>query len=207
MEEIWKPIQGYEGHYEISNLGNVKSLAKVSYRKTGSILKRTPDKILKQNNHSDGYKFVFLFKKNFLVHRLVALHFLDVEPDKKYVNHIDGNKHNNCVSNLEWCTSSHNQAHAYKIGLRKSLLSDDDKIKILTLRKSGLTYPKIAEQFNVSQQRIALICKQYEIEMEVADLAFYENGNRYLLEADIPTRFKYTPKLDSSGCLILTKKI
>ena len=72
--------------------------------------------------------------------------------------------------------------------------SDDDKIKILTLRKSGLTYPKIAEQFNVSQQRIALICKQYEIEMYDFELPGKPIGRRII-----------KPKLDSEGCLILKK--
>jgi len=206
MDEIWKPIEGYEQHYEISNLGNVKSLAKVAYRKTGSVLKRTLDKVLKLNNGSGGYKFVFLFKKNLLVHRLVALHFLDVDSNKKYVNHIDGDKHNNCMSNLEWCTSSHNQAHAYKNGLRKSLLSDDDKIKILTLRKSGLTYPKIAEQFNVSQQRIAQVCKQYEIEMEEPLVAKARQiHGEYVAGKLLESAIFPKPKLDSSGCLILKK--
>jgi hypothetical protein len=91
-------------------------------------------------------------------------------------------------------------------------LSDDDKIKILTLRKSGLTYPKIAEQFNVSQQRIALICKQYEIEMESilvgqCNCPCHTNkGMIHSMACCNPKRIEQ-PKLDSSGCLILTKKI
>ena len=110
MNEIWKPIQGYEGLYEISNTGKVKSLIK--------------GRLLKPANHVKGYLFTTLTKdgkhSRFYIHRLVASAFLGSESRDKEVNHIDGNKKNNCVENLEWCTGIENKEHAYINGLRKS---------------------------------------------------------------------------------------
>ncbi len=113
--EIFKKIIGYEDRYEVSNYGNVKS--KLRY-------KRNCDKILKQAIRN-SYKFVRLtdeFKKvkSFSVHRLVAKAFILNPKHKPEVNHIDGNKINNNETNLEWCTSSENQKHAYDTGLQKT---------------------------------------------------------------------------------------
>ena len=101
--EIYKDIEGYEGLYQISNYGNVKSL---NYKKTGK------DGLLKPQYDSDGYCQVSLYKhhkgKSFPIHRLVAEHFID-NPDNLYeVNHKDENKLNNCVDNLEWCSHEYN---------------------------------------------------------------------------------------------------
>ena len=112
MEEIWKDIEGYEGLYQVSNLGKVKSL---NYNKTGK------EKELRFNNNGTGYIQVGLTKnkehKKFLVHRLVAKTFIPNIDNKTFINHIDGNKKNNDVNNLEWCTKSENQLHAYRTGL------------------------------------------------------------------------------------------
>lgn len=114
MEEIWKKIEKYED-YEVSNLGRIKSL------------KRNNNKILKQKPNKFGYLIVGLFNnanknKKMLVHRLVAEAFIPNPLSKPQVNHIDGNKQNNNVNNLEWCTNSENQIHAYKTGLKKNKL-------------------------------------------------------------------------------------
>lgn len=94
MEEIWKDIKGYEGLYQISNLGRVKSFH------------RDSERILKNRNSSGGYQTLILTKnktsKNFLVHRLVAESFIPNPESKKEVNHIDEDKTNNRVDNLEW---------------------------------------------------------------------------------------------------------
>ena len=127
MKEIWKDVFGYEGFYQISNLGNVKSLDRTIKNKASkrrgeyyvSIKSRCP----KQNKGIDGYLRVDLCKdrkhKNFLVHRLVALHFIPNPGMLSQVNHIDGDKTNNCVKNLEWCTQAENATHAVKTGLFK----------------------------------------------------------------------------------------
>lgn len=117
MEEIWKDIKGYEGLYQISNFGNVKSLPKfrVKYH-TGEI-------ILKQQNSANGYKQINLYKNNKhrteKIHRLVAEAFIPNPENKPEVNHIDGDKTNNYIGNLEWNTRKENGKHAWNIGLFK----------------------------------------------------------------------------------------
>lgn len=109
MNNEWKPVVGYEGFYEISDNGEIKSLIK--------------NRLLKPCIHKKGYLVVTLTKgnahKHYYVHRLVAAAFIPNIDNKEQVNHIDGNKHNNCVENLEWCNDAENRMHAYKNGLRK----------------------------------------------------------------------------------------
>ncbi len=107
--EIWKPIVGYEGIYEVSNLGNVRSLiGKLKSRKA---------------TINNWYYLLCLSKKNknmyFKVHRLVAFAFIENPDNKKFVNHIDWDKLNNSVNNLEWVTSSENMFHSYRVLWRK----------------------------------------------------------------------------------------
>lgn len=107
--EVWKDIPQYEEVYQASNLGNVRN--------------KTNGNVLKSYDNGSGYLFVRLSmngkKTNFYIHRLVAELFIPFEDGKNSVNHIDGNKNNNCVTNLEWCTHSENQYHAYIHGLNK----------------------------------------------------------------------------------------
>lgn len=121
MDEIWRDIKGYEKYYQVSNLGNIKGLDRIIAYKNG--LNRLYKGIsLKQELTKDGYKRVVLMKegkkKRFMVHRLVAIAFIRNVYNKPYVNHLDGNKSNNVVSNLEWCTNSENMLHADRINLR-----------------------------------------------------------------------------------------
>lgn len=112
MKEIWKDIAGFEGRYQVSNKGNVKSL---HYRG------HDVESVMKLSEHHTGYLIVQLGKKPAkvcLVHQLVAKAFIPLAEGKNFVNHIDGNKHNNCVSNLEWVTTQENITHAIKTGLR-----------------------------------------------------------------------------------------
>lgn len=112
MQEIWKDIPNYQGLYQISNLGNIRSLLNGSKR------------VLKPNPSNCGYYKVELYNngksKVFYIHRLVANSFIPNPDNKKQVNHIDGDKSHNCVDNLEWVTPSENQKHAFSIGLSKS---------------------------------------------------------------------------------------
>ena len=112
MQEIWKDIKGYKGIYQVSNLGNVKSLP----RKTNNQYYK--GLYLKQYIYK-GYLRLQLTKhsksKWFLVHRLVAEAFIPNPKNKPQVNHIDGNKLNNKVDNLEWVTPSENQIHSYQV--------------------------------------------------------------------------------------------
>jgi len=117
--EVWRPVEGFECEYEVSNLGRVRTLNFFRVTKEG---KQYPVKsrLLKQYEHN-GYLHVNLPKngryKRFRVHRLVAAAFLPNTYNKPAVNHIDGNKQNNNVDNLEWCTPSENTRHALANGL------------------------------------------------------------------------------------------
>lgn len=101
MKEVWKDIEGYEGLYQISNLGRVKRVA------TGKVLKGGKDK--------DGYLMVKLYKNNIRsnkkIHRLVAEAFIPNPENKPQVNHADENKTNNSLDNLEWMTAKENINH------------------------------------------------------------------------------------------------
>ena len=119
MKEEWRDIKGYEGLYQISNLGRVKSLARDTNNQYCKV-----DKIIKANPNKWGYLNVNLYKKGkgkpFKVHRLVALHFIENPENLPEVNHKDENKSNNCVDNLEWCTSKDNCNH----GTRNKRISE-----------------------------------------------------------------------------------
>lgn len=110
MKEIWKDIAKYEGLYQVSNYGNVRSL---NYRHTGKV-----NKIAKMRNRY-GYLIVALSKNSVKsrkqIHQLVAKAFIPNPENKPEVNHIDGNKENNVVSNLEWVTSKENTQHAINV--------------------------------------------------------------------------------------------
>ena len=122
--EIWKPVVGYEGLYEVSNLGRIKS---PEGKTTHSVLHGTrhwKERILKQKTDKKGYKRVELWKdkkhETWLVHRIVAKAFIPVVEGKDCINHIDGNPSNNNVNNLEWCNHLDNLKHAFENRLNQS---------------------------------------------------------------------------------------
>ena len=113
MTEIWKDIKGYEGLYQISNFGNVKRIKGINSRYYDGYVLNTSD-------NGQGYKLVGLSKNkkrtNHYIHRLVAEAFIDNPQQYKEINHIDNNKSNNKVQNLEWCDRSYNVKYSYKQG-------------------------------------------------------------------------------------------
>ena len=114
MKEIWKRIPGYETRYEVSNLGNVRSIPRVIYQKDshgGMMEKHYAGKPVAQTDNGNGYKIVSLSnfgRKNHYVHRLVAELFVDNPNGCDYVNHLDYDKSNNSADNLEWATAAEN---------------------------------------------------------------------------------------------------
>lgn len=118
--EIFVPINGYNGRYEVSNHGRIKSLKRKVLSRWGKY-RTIPEIILKPKTTRTGYHSVSLCIKQkhstFSVHQLVATHFIPNPDSKPHVNHIDTNKINNCVWNLEWNTALENMTHAIAHGL------------------------------------------------------------------------------------------
>lgn len=120
MIEFWEEIEGHKNYY-VSNLGRVKSSGKHGRNPlSGKFIFK--DKILKPSITNWGYKRVVLQykgnRKHMRVHRLVAMSFITNPDNKPQINHLDGNKLNNCINNLEWCTAKENHHHAIKNNLK-----------------------------------------------------------------------------------------
>lgn len=168
MKEIWKDIKGYEGYYQVSNLGRVKSLDRINSRGFQMI-----GKPLNINKLVSGYCTVSLCKNGkpiiCLVHRLVAETFIPNPENLPCVNHKDENPSNNCVDNLEWCTHLYNMNY----GTRNKRLSENHKGVINTHKSTPILqysldnkfikeYPSMAEvnrQLGYSQAGISRCCK------------------------------------------------
>jgi hypothetical protein len=135
--EIWKDVEGYEGSYQISNFGRVKSLI-------GN------EKILNPRKNNFGYCQVALnnhrHRKNYLISRLVATAFINNPDASPYVNHIDSNPSNNHIDNLEWCTQRHNIQHSIKskrfIGLRITCIKTGNKYNSASEAGRALKIPE-----------------------------------------------------------------
>lgn len=155
--EIWKDIQGYEGLYKISNMGNVLSL---KYRH------HDREKLLTLRTDINGYKDVCLTKDRIethkKVHRLVAEAFIENDnPERTFVNHIDGNKSNNNVDNLEWCTRSENMLHAYKTGLMPKhvpKIKNRKKVKCLETNTTYESLTEASEKLGIHISKISQCC-------------------------------------------------
>jgi hypothetical protein len=151
MIDEWRDIRGYEGHYQVASSGRVRSLKR--------------SKLMAQATSQTGYKQINLYKggrvKHFYVHRLVAEGFLGPIPPGMEVNHKDGKKHNNDVSNLEIVTALENKRHARELGLvppptHLAKLTESQVRKIRWLK--GKAKPgEVAKQFGVGVRTIYLI--------------------------------------------------
>lgn len=169
MKEEWRDIKGYAGFYQISNLGRVKSLG--GWCGTA----KRKERIRSTSLTHDGYVKVRLVHqgkdKTARVHRLVAEAFIDNPENKNTVNHIDGNKQNNIVSNLEWADRTEQMMHAYALGLKTSRTGTYNANAKLTdeqvreIRKSYVPYNRdfdtvaLAKRYGVTNRVIGLIVK------------------------------------------------
>lgn len=166
MREIWKDIPGYEGIYQASNLGRVKSVKRKCWHKDahgGRALFHYKGKILKQSINKYGYMTVPLGTAHpcMTVHRLVCTAFHANTEDKPFVNHIDGDKTNNCPENLEWCTNQENQIHAVKVLGRHQGARQSKKIKCVETGEVFKNSIIAAKGDKVKATRIRMVANKY----------------------------------------------
>ena len=184
MEEIWKPVKNYEGLYEVSNNGKVKAL----YKRVDGIKchREWKEHLLRLGVDPNGYYRCALSHNNQSstkkVHRLVAEAFIPNPNNYPCVNHIDGNKQNNNVSNLEWCTHLQNMKHATENGLRPKPKGEKNpaaKLKMTDvqwIREHYKAYDKeygavpLGKRFDVHRKTIIRIAKNQYWKVGDADV-------------------------------------
>ena len=172
MQEIWKDIEGYEGFYQVSNLGRVRSLDHIAHSKNG-VPQYRHGKILKQSTVRSGYKRVHISKDGNAeyraVHRLVAFAFCEKPEGMDIVNHLDNDPSNNRADNLEWTDCKGNMQHATRQGrmgwqpenLKKA--QEARKIPVITIAPDGTRtwFPSqadAAKALHVTRSHIGSIC-------------------------------------------------
>jgi len=164
MKEVWKEIEGFNGDYFISNLGNIKSF------------KKGDGVILKKRVHSGGYLRSNLSLDGKIYdkynHRLVAKHFIKNPNNFKEVNHMDGDKTNNIVTNLEWCSNRYNIDHSIKNGLKKDYGVDSPNAKLNIIQLN-----EIRELFKNTSMSFNEIGRIYEVSGTTVSNIYY--GKRY----------------------------
>lgn len=168
MSEQWKPIKGYEGFYEISNFGRVKSIKRVVTSKTKNgkpSTKMLKERILSLQKSTNGYVQVGLSKEKevriYRVHRLVADAFIANPDNLPEVNHIDEDRTNNNADNLEWCTHEYNNNYGNKPAKgEKNGMARLNKTQIQEIRRrraSGESLKSIAADYGISLNHVCNI--------------------------------------------------
>ena len=151
--EVWKTIKDFN-NYEVSSYGRVRRKYLKGYKYRKPVI---------QNEYSSITFSVGCGFKKFQIHRLVAIEFLENNNNKPCVNHIDGNKSNNNVSNLEWCTHSENEKHSYSVlgkktnGICRRKIPLEHIQIIKDMYKSNISQYEISKKYNVSQSTIHLL--------------------------------------------------
>jgi hypothetical protein len=155
--EQWRDIIGYEGLYKISSFGRVLSLHRPN------LIINNPELIIKPFIKKNGYLQINLSKignkRKFYIHRLVAIHFIPFIPQMEHVNHLDGNKTNNNVYNLEWTNIKLNNQHMYKTGLKKVKISKELHRVIKERVKNCESPLDLAKEYNVHFSTIYRVLK------------------------------------------------
>lgn len=179
--EIWKDVAGYEGYYQVSSLGRIKALPKTKLFSDGRVY-NYKEKILKFSIGTSGYPTLHLYspdseRETVAIHRLVAQAFIPNPEVKDTVNHVDGNKENNQVSNLEWNTYQENNKHALDTGLNRitpsklnsklSKLSEEivkDVLLNCKKNKEGFSIKDFSDKYELTSTTISSIFKRFTLE-------------------------------------------
>ena len=178
IEEVWKDIPHYEGQYQASNLGKIRSLDRIIVKNDGKIQNRK-GKVLSQTKNKWGYYCLRISGKNYRVHRLIYMTFVGDIPDGMQVNHIDENKGNNSVSNLNlmtnkencnWGTAIERGVEKHQKLLRKKVGCFDYKTGILLYMFESIT--EASNKLNISSGQISEIVNKTPIKSKV-------NGKEY----------------------------
>lgn len=167
MQEIWCDVNGYDGLYQVSNLGNVLSLPRQVRQGKYGKTRLVGGHILKATDNGNGYLIVGLRdgykRKNFYIHRLVAEHFVPNCTGGEYVNHKDYNTRNNCADNLEWCTQRENILYSsdrmkkphmqWKVAAtgEKYIYFRDGRYRLSIRNKIDKTFPTLEEAVQVRE--------------------------------------------------------
>ncbi len=177
VEEIWIDVKDFEGAYQVSSFGNVRSIDKIARTYNGGLRLYKGRILVKKVGSLGKYHCVDLSNygkgKRFGIHRLVAENFIPNPENKAEVNHKDGNTFNNHIDNLEWVTRSENIRHSFKNPLRKKGTAPRDKIhltkikthqipEIIRLYRENVGYRYIAEKFNMSISGLEKIVAKYK---------------------------------------------
>ena len=158
MNEVWKDIEDFEGLYQVSNFGRVKSLERTrkGIKNSNCFL---AGRILKNKHNNKGYCFVGLCKNKKITyvrpHRLVAEYFILNPDNKPQVNHIDGNKDNNRIDNLEWMTNAENMQHA----LANGLVNNKKQIRCVETQEIFDSIRAAAKKYNLNEPHLSNCCK------------------------------------------------
>lgn len=161
MKEIWKDIPDYEGVYQVSNLGRIRSLDRYIKRGKSGFFKE--GQIQKLQNNGNGYLYKQLKHegryRNFYIHRLVLMVFIGERPDGMVICHKDGDTTNNNLNNLRYDTPLENNIDQFRHGIEKGKLSNDDVLKVRKMYKDGYKTKEISEFFNVGKWVVQRINK------------------------------------------------
>ena len=170
LTETWRAIPGYEGAYEVSDLGRVRSLDRhVPTRRHGGAPMRVHGRMKKQGTNRLGYRTVRIGQRSkALVHRLIALTFLGPPPPGTQVHHLDGCKHNNHASNLAWVTASENTKHAFETGLATPSRGEshyatrftEEEVRTIRRLAGTVSQQELAKRYGVRQPTISKIVRR-----------------------------------------------